>query len=211
MSRSSGLQAGSAAPPAQYVYQPARGSGGVSVIEKVLNTILHPGVNSQTVLVLNGILGALTCCILLSMWLLQTLTDEARFQLWIFLAVTTSLQISVNWFMCRYGAVDDDEEEEFDDEQEEKVAAAPITRSTKASAAKSSSTAKAAAAQALAAANAAAAAAAAAATAAQAAAAAAAAEESARGQDAADDAAEPAEEAVMTRRSSAKKKSRKAD
>lgn len=75
-----------------YVYQ----QQSPSVIENVLMTLLNPGVNSQTILVLNSTLGILSVVIGLMLWRFDV-SGQVRLQLWIFLAVAVSLLMSVNW------------------------------------------------------------------------------------------------------------------
>ena len=75
-----------------YVYQ----SQSPSVVENVLMTLLNPGVNSQTILVLNSTLGILSVVIGLMLWRFDV-SGQVRLQLWIFLAVAVSLLMSVNW------------------------------------------------------------------------------------------------------------------
>jgi hypothetical protein len=96
----------------EYVYQ----QHAPSVIENVISTILHPGVNAQTFSVLNVTLIVLFIIISLMLFAFDGIASRFRFHLWIFLAVCFSLLISVNWFFVRYqsygGDSDDDEEEE---------------------------------------------------------------------------------------------------
>ena len=75
-----------------YVYQ----SQSPSVVENVLMTLLNPGVNSQTIMVLNSTLGILSVVIGLMLWRFDV-SGQVRLQLWIFLAVAVSLLMSVNW------------------------------------------------------------------------------------------------------------------
>lgn len=75
-----------------YVYQPQS----PSVVENVLMTLLNPGVNSQTIMVLNSTLGILSVVIGLMLWRFDV-SGQVRLQLWIFLAVAVSLLMSVNW------------------------------------------------------------------------------------------------------------------
>lgn len=104
----------------QYVYR----QQAPSVVESVLNTILHPGVNPQTYSVLNVTLGALFVVISLMLFLFDAIAARFRLHLWIFLAVCFSLILSVNWFFMRfqlYGNDDDEEEEEAAEEQPKKA------------------------------------------------------------------------------------------
>ena len=191
---------------AQYVYSPSA----PSVIENVLTTILNPGVNSATFTVLNSTLAFLSFCIALMLYLFDALSEKVRFQLWIFLATTVALQLSVNWFMCRYAMAkeeEDEEEEEGEEEVEEVPVAAAKTKVAAAAPAGKAPSARAAAAARLA--ESAAAAAKAAQAAADAAAAAAAAEEEVEAIAEAEAEAEAAPDRVVTQRSNAKKKSRK--
>src|SRR4051794_3651471 len=85
----------------QYVYH-APAAHESSVIESVVSTILNPGVNAQTYSVLNITLIALFLVISIILYSFDFLADRFRFHLYIFLAVTFSLILSVNWFFMRY-------------------------------------------------------------------------------------------------------------
>src|SRR5262245_19800680 len=78
---------------ASYTYQ----QGAPSVIESVIMSIVNPGVNRNTVLVLNVTLVALVLVIGGMLLLLDFLDANARKQLWVFLAITAALILSVNW------------------------------------------------------------------------------------------------------------------
>lgn len=97
---------------AQYVYD----QSSPSMIESVLSTILHPGVNAATFRVLNWTLVSLAVVIGLMLWAFDWIDARFRIHFWAFLAVTVGLAASVNWFIARMG--DDEEEEEEEEEKE---------------------------------------------------------------------------------------------
>ena len=91
------------------------------MIEAVLSTILHPGVNTQTYNVLNVTLGVLFLVISIMLFSFDAIESKFRLHLWIFLAVCFLLILSVNWFFHRYqlyGQEDDEEDEETEAEAE---------------------------------------------------------------------------------------------
>jgi hypothetical protein len=110
----------------RYVYEQTA----PSAMEGLLMSVFSPGVNSSTLLVLNGTLGALAVVIGLMLACFDTAAVSETFsmQLWIFLAITLALILSVNWLVLRFGAAlneaadqQDDEEEEGEEEEEEEV------------------------------------------------------------------------------------------